>query len=259
MHYSAEQHAQLDQAYESVCEELTATWVSLARDVTPLLTQERAQEHIGHGAARRLMIITRCVKNIFAIFPVRKTELLNEDERTDLEINLHAFLIHVHGLPDNMAWAYILERKVPMDPRDIGLFQKKTIKHFPIELQTYLNSISNWHQNYAKNYRDALAHRIPPYVPPAAWTPEHEQEFKDFHQRAEQAMREGNFELALELHEQKHDVGIIHPAFLHSFLDEKACGPMLLHPQVIVDTRTILEIIRTMRPHLALPKRQESG
>lgn len=259
MHYSTEQHAQLDQACESVCAELPEAWVSLARDVAPLLTQEGAREHITYGAARRLMIIARCVTNIFAIFPVRRTKLLSDDERNDLEINLHAFLIHVHGLPDNLAWAYILERKVPMGLRDVGLFQKETKKHFPIELQTYLDSIGDWHQAYAKNYRDALAHRIPPYVPPATWTPEHERKFKDLHEQAEQAMREGNFELALELHARKHDIGIIHPAFLHSFLDKKACGPMLLHPQVIVDTRTILEIIHTVRQHLALPKSQESG
>jgi len=259
MHYSAEQHTELDLAYENVCEELTGTFVSLARDVESLLTQERAREHITYGAARRLMVITRCVKNIFTIFPVRRTKLLSDDERIDLEINLHAFLIHVHGLPDNLAWAYISEREIPMNSRDVGLFQKKTRAHLPIELQENLDRFSSWHLDYAKNYRDALAHRIPPYLPPATWLPEHEQEFKDIHQQAEQAMRKGNFDLALELDERKYAVGIIHPAILHSFLDEKACGPVLLHPQVIVDARTILEIIRMVRPHLALPEKQESG
>lgn len=259
MHYSSEQHAQLDQEWVKLCDELPDIWVSLARDVAPLLTQERAREHITHGAARRLMIITRCVKNIFTIFPVRRTNLLSDDERNDLEINLHAFIINVHGLPDNLAWAFVLERKLPMDPRDIGLFQKKTKEHIPHEIRGYLDEISDWHQAYAKNYRDALAHRIPPYVPPAAWTPKHEQEFKDLHERAEQAMSEGNFELALELHAQKHQIGIIHPAFLHSFLDEKACDPMLLHPQVIVDTQTLLEIIRMVRPHLALPNTRNTS
>jgi hypothetical protein len=259
MHYSVEQHEELDQAYESVCEELTETSLSLARDVAPLLRQERAREHITYGAARRLLIIIKCVKNIFAIFPVRRTKLLTDAERTDLEISLHAFLIHVHGLPDNLAWAYILEREIPMSPQHVGLFQRKTREHFPIGLQAYLNGISNWHQVYAKNYRDALAHRIPPYVPPATWLPEHEQQFRDLHEQAEQAMRERNFELALQLDERKYDVGIIHPGFLHSFLDQKACDPVLLHPQVIVDARTILEIIHIVCPHLVSPKSQESG
>ena len=256
MHYSADQHIQLEQAWESLSQELPDAWVSLARDVPPSLTQERAREHIAYGAARRLMIITRCLKNIFTIFPVRRTKLLSDDERNDLEINLHAFLINVHGLPDNLAWAFFLERQIPMKPLDVGLFQKKTTEQLPPAVQDYLGSISNWHQGYAKNYRDALAHRIPPYIPPAAWTPEHEQAFKDLHERAEEAMRKGEIKLALELHAQKHQIGIIHPAFLHSFLGERTGGPMLLHPQLIVDARTSLEIISIMRPCLALSKIQ---
>lgn len=254
MHYSAEQHTELDQAWESLSRELPAVWVSLARDVAPSLTQERAQEYIAHGVARRLMIMERCLKNIFAIFPVRRTQLLSDEERNDLEINLYAFLINVHGLPDNLAWAYVLERRINILPRDVGLFSKKTKAHLPAVVQTYLASdaISSWHRDYAKNYRDALAHRIPPYLPPATYTPEHEQEFRDLHERGEQAIKEGNFALALDLHTQKHEVGIIHPAFMHSFSSEEACSPMLLHPQLIVDARTILEIIRVVRPHLVL-------
>lgn len=259
MQYSEEQHTELDLAYENVCEELRETSVSLARDVAPLLMQERAREHITYGAARRLWTITRCVENIFVIYPVRRTKLLTDAERSDLEISLHAFLIHAHGLPDNLAWAYVLERELPLNQRDVGLFQKKTAVHLPIGLQADLNRFRDWHLDYAKNYRDALAHRIPPYLPPATWLPEHEQEFKDLDEQVEQAIRESNFDLALELEERKHAVGIIHPAILHSFLDEKACGPVLLHPQVIVDARTILEIIRTVRQHLALPKSQEPG
>jgi hypothetical protein len=254
VHYSAEQHTQLEREWKSLSEELPEAWVSLARDVPSLLTQQRAREHIIYGAARRLMIITRCLKNVFRIFPIRRTQLLDDDERNDLEINLHAFLINIHGLPDNLAWAYVLERQISINPFDVGLFQRKTKKHLPLTLREYLESISSWHQDYAKNYRDALAHRIPPYVPPAAWLPEHELEFKKLHERAEQAMRAGNVDQGLELHEQKYQIGIIHPAFLHSFLDEKACAPMLLHPQLIVDAKTILEIIGKVRPHLALPK-----
>lgn len=254
MHYSAEQHVQIEQAWEGLQNELPDVWVSLARDVAPSLTQGRAREYIAHGVARRLMIIARCLKNIFTIFPVRRTQLLSDEERNDLEINLHAFLIHVHGLPDNLAWAYLLERSITnISPQDVGLFLKKTKEHLPIEVQTYLNGIADWHLGYAKNYRDALAHRIPPYLPPAAFTPEHEQEFRSLDERGEQAIREGNFELALELKMQRDEVGVVHLAFMHSFSSEEKGAPMLLHPQLIVDARTILEIIRVVRPHLALP------
>lgn len=34
------------------------------------------------------------------------------------------------------------------------------------------HDIGSWHRQYAKEYRDALAHRIAPYVPPVELTKE---------------------------------------------------------------------------------------
>lgn len=258
MRYSSNQHTQIDQEWDKLREELSAMQI-VFRDIAPHLTQEKAREHIICGAARRLMIITRCIKNIFSIFPVRRTDRLNNDEGNDIEINLHAFLINVYALPDNLAWAFLLERQISMDPRDVGLFQKKTKLHLPFEIRQYLEGISNWQQKYAKNYRDALAHRIPPYIPPAALTPKHEQDLKDLHEQAEQALRKNDFEQALELRTQTHQIGIATPVFLHSFLDDTACGPMFLHPELIVDTKTILQIIHMVHPHLPVTTSQETG
>ena len=43
----------------------------------------------------------------------------------------------------------------------------------------YLNSepIINWYSDYSKNYRDALAHRIPLYVPPSVLNKDDEKEY----------------------------------------------------------------------------------
>ena len=108
MHYSPEQERELETACKDVLNELPDLWVMLARDVAPSLNFEEGREHIGHGVCRRLMIIQRCIQNIFTIFPPRRKQLLSDDERVDLEINLHSFLINIHGLPDNLAWAYVL-------------------------------------------------------------------------------------------------------------------------------------------------------
>jgi len=256
MHYSSEQKAEIERGWKGLSKELRDVWVFLAGEATSLLTQEQAQEHIRHGAARRLLIIQRCLENIFRVFPVRRTVLLSDDERSDLEINLHAFLINSHGLPDNLAWAYILERKIEINFKHVGLFTKNTQQHLPDEVRAYLTSgdLSTWHSEYAKNYRDALAHRIPPYVPPSLYTPIHQQEYQELHVRSSQAMKDGNSELAIELELKKHKIGIICPVFMHSFLDRDAQKPILLHPQLIADCRTVIQIINMVRPHLALPK-----
>jgi hypothetical protein len=84
-------------------EELEDLWLSLARDFAPSLTVERAQEYVGHGVCRRLKTIRRCIENIFEIFPIARKELLSEEERSDLVINLQAFIINIYGLQDNLA------------------------------------------------------------------------------------------------------------------------------------------------------------
>jgi hypothetical protein len=86
---------------------------------------------------------------------------MSNDKRADVEINLHAFLINIHGVPDNLAWAYLLERGIPLKPNRVGLFNTEhTQPHLPQEVREYLNSskIIGRHRNYAKNFRDALAH-----------------------------------------------------------------------------------------------------
>jgi len=256
MHYSSEQERELETACNDVLNRLPDLWVMLARDVAPSLNYEEAREHIVHDVCRRLMIIQRCIQNIFTIFPPPRKQLLSVDERVDLEINLHSFLINIHGVPDNLAWTYVLERKIDIRQIHVGLFNPQTQEHLPADVRTYLASepMSSWHREYAKNYRDALAHRVPPYIPPSTFTPTHEQQYRELHERESQAIKDRNSELALELGDAKDAIGIICPAFMHSFLDKEAMKPIILHPQLIVDTRTVMQIISMVAPHLSLPK-----
>ena len=55
------------------------------------------------------------------------------------------------------------------------------------------NTITQWYNEYAKNYRDALAHRIPPYVPPAALNDEQARRYKLLEDEANHLRREGDF------------------------------------------------------------------
>lgn len=256
MYYSAKQASQLEQDRERVLEELSDLWISLARNLGPSLKTERAREYMGHGVCRRLQTIRGCIDNIFNIFPIDRTNLLNQEERVGLEINLHAFLINVHGIPDNLAWIYVLENDFKISPKinplQVGLFKKQTKKHLPTEVCKYLNSavISNWHNEYAKNYRDALAHRIPPYVPPSTFTSENETMYKEINSSILEEYEKGNFDRALLLSQDLKSIGTICPAFTHSLVDAEACSPMEIHSQILVDAMTVMEIIKILGPHL---------
>ncbi len=230
--------------------------MSLLSDIRPQLKTERAKEFLAQGVARRLKLIRRCVRNIFTIFPVDRSDLLNEDELDDLQISFHAFLINVHGIPDNLAWAYLLERDIQMKPTRIGLFNvEHTQPLLPADVRDYLNSahLQNWHRKYAKDYRDALAHRIAPYLAPYVLTPDKQAEYQRIGEQITKATEAGNFDHALELHAEQDELGEICLAIAHSFLDKQAKPPILLHSQLIADARTVLEIISKVQPHLALP------
>jgi len=155
-------------------------WLNLhlLMELAPTLKQEKAREYLQHGVCRRLKTTDRCLVNIFTIYPPARTTILSSAELNDVMINLQAFIMNVYGLTDNVAWVYILEQRrqdtIKGGRKAIGLFDKRTQEHLSERMRDYLTaeSMQSWFGDYSKNFRDALAHRIPPYVPPFMATPE---------------------------------------------------------------------------------------
>ena len=253
MNYLPEQVREIEQAYQAVSRELEDIQTSLIRDFSSSLKVKRAREYVDHGVCRRLTIIRRCVKNIFHAFPADRTDLLSEEERSDVEINLHAFLINVFGVPDNLAWIYVLENGITLKPSRVGLFSKETQKHLPREVRDYLKSkrVKEWHGTYAKNYRDALAHRIPLYVPPWSCTLTHGDKYRKLDAMISEEVKKHNFDQVQKLTDERDALRGVCLTFLHSFSDDHACPPVYFHPQVILDARTVIEIINVVHPHLS--------
>lgn len=252
MRYSPEGEEVVKHNFYLVQKEVDDTLDSLLRKVEPFLEKERAREFLRHGVCRRLRTIRRCISNIFSIFPVQRTELLDLDELGDVGINLHAFLINTHGIPDNLAWTYLLERETQLRPREIGLFNPKTEPYLPPEVVSCVKSekIVKWHTEYAKIYRDALAHRIPPYIPPAVLTPDHQARYKRLEEQIVLASRAGDIDRALALTEEQATCGEVCLAFSQSLSDKEVCAPIMLHAQLLQDARTALQLITIIRPHL---------
>ena len=229
MSYSPEAAAEIGRNLNLVCQELQNLWELLIGEVEPLLKTERAREHVTQGASRRLNIIRLCIRNIFTICPVERTQLLNDDERGDLAINLHAFLINIHGVPDNLAWAYLIEGEIELKPQRVGLFNKDfTQPHFPQEVRDYLNSdkISRWHTQYAKNYCDALAHRIPPYIAPYVVSKVQVEEYRLLSEQISDATETGDYGRALSLMEEQDTCGSICLDFPNRFWTRRHAIPL---------------------------------
>jgi hypothetical protein len=208
---------------------------------------------------RRLNIVVRCIDNIFELFPPNNDSQLSADQRNDLCINLHSFFINIAGILDNIAWVIAFEHGLYIDTKgnrkmnrgEIGLFGKSKLrKHIPYGLKKYLDQkeIKEWYTNYSKNFRDALAHRIPLYVPPAVLSEGEAREYQaldEQFQTLDLSTSEGIEEWGKILDAQK-GLGIAQPFFTHSTHIDEGGSTVYLHPQVLSDFETIKALIEML-------------
>lgn len=235
---------------------LRSVQVDLYREMDRLrsrLHSDEAVEFLYQGVGRRLGIVTRCVRRIFELYPPDQEDHLSKDALDDLAICLHAFFINVAGVFDNLGWVYALEhglvgdrRAGKLDRQDIGLLQHKTQEHLPCALRDYArsDSLRDWHSRYSKIYRDALAHRIPLYVPPAVLNIPAQQEYGEIENKLKSIRVEGEADLDEydKLLERQSKLGEPSPFFVHS--SRGGDPPMMLHAQVVCDHMTVEEAIR---------------
>ncbi|MBI5119902.1 MAG: hypothetical protein HZA67_02780 [Rhodospirillales bacterium] len=207
----------------------------------------RAEEFAREGFSRRLMTMLRCVERIFELLPPEETEPPEDDVRSDATINLQAFVFNVFGCADNLAWVWAFEKgrkhadgsEIP--DRHIGLrkVNKSVRESFSSEFQIYLASRDDWF-GYQENFRHALAHRIPLYIPPYIVTPENEGFYRKLGDQMNEAMRRKDHERWNQLSDEQDALGKFVPWMTHSFKEEAKLVPF--HNQILNDYKTIDEI-----------------
>ena len=255
MSYSPEDLVQLAEAVRDVLAQLQSTFLQLTLKADTLLSRERAREFAQHGLARRLGILRRCIENIYAIFPPGRRDVLSHDELSDVAINLHSFVINIEGVQDNIAWVYVLEHGLEDtigSPTRIGLFKRETQRHLPEEVREYLRrpATQQWHEQHAKDYRDALAHRIPLYVPPFEVKASSAERYRQLDREAQEHLVAGNLDAAANARVERDALASPCIFFKHSLSQEDPSQPIALHPQLVADSRTVLEIIALVFKHL---------
>jgi len=220
----------------------------------PQLKSRSAREYLTHGVGRRLRVLQRSLENVFTLCPVRQTEPLSEDARTDVEINIHAFVINVHGLLDDLAWVTVFEgcmgRQLP--PRNrVGLFdQPQTEKHLSKRARRFLGRprILRWYKRYADNFRDALVHRIAPYIPPTTMGPAEAKKAQDLEDQIIEAIKKRDIVTMKALQEAQDKLGTFLPIFIHSYRDTDRAPPILFHPRLIADAKRAVASVRVVSP-----------
>lgn len=238
--YHEKQLAELQEAFEGI---EAKTNNLLLKVMAHSFSSEKAKEFAHHGFCRRLQTLRRCVQNVFEIVPPDTVVVPDRERLHDAQINLQAFIANAFGCADNLAWVWVHERGMAatMSPLQVGLRTKNVSvrQSLPPALQRYLASIDGWFE-YLTDYRDALAHRIPLYIPPGAVRPNNLAPCNDLQDRMNQALLAfDGFEYE-RLAAEQAKLFFFYPMITHSL--QETIGVVHFHPQIIADFRTVEEL-----------------
>jgi hypothetical protein len=215
------------------------------RCLTYKFKNERAQEFARHGLARRLSCLVRSITNTFSLLPPELDQLPPTDSLHDAEIQIQAFVINVFGCIDNLAWIWVEERNVKnpkngeaLPPAFVGLRPKNEIvmDSLDVALRKYLEGIAGWF-DYLENYRHALAHQIPLYIPPYGVRRDREQRYRELEAAILENTVRGNLAELDALKREQDQQKVFQPYIMHSYLG--GARPMPFHWQMLCDFRTI--------------------
>jgi len=129
----------------------------------------------------------------------------------------------------------------------IGLGPKNDVVRGSLskEFRDYLTTLDKWFE-YLEDFRHALAHRIPLYIPPYVVPESDEAKYQDFESRKAAAYERKDFAQYDYLSAKQDQSGMLRPWILHSFSETDA--PALFHFQMLADFNTIIELgERTLR------------
>lgn len=243
MPYSAEQLEQIDAAL--------IEWVVRQEDLslkllTTHLQKERAREFLVHGLSRRINMLRHCLDSAFQAVPPAQLEPSRKD-MMDAAAFIQTFIVNVYGSLDNLAHIWCHEVDVRdakgafINPKFVGLGPRNELvrQSLPDKVQSYLTKCNGWFE-YLENYRHALAHRIPLYIPPCRLDRTAQREYEELDKQRVAASQERNWNLANELLDKMDKVGVFEPYIMHSF-GERA-KPVVFHSQLISDFATVVEV-----------------
>lgn len=242
MYFTEEALQDLKREYESVPRKHAALMQAyLLREYR----EERAKEFAQHGFLRRVKSMARSITKVFTLLPPERTDVPSSDERHDAEINIQAFLFNTFAATDNLAWIWVSEKNIrkpdgtEIPQRQVGLRKQRIRDSFSAEFQDYLRGLDQWF-GHLEDFRHALAHRIPLYIPPYMLDPKDETAYREFEAGKNAALQRYDIKKHERLSAAQKKLAFFRPWMTHSFA-EKA-KHVVFHPQLLADFNTIDEL-----------------
>jgi len=212
---------------------------------------DRGREYATHGFSRRVSTLRRALQNVYKIIPPGTVRVPSRDKLYDAQINIQACIANVYGCIDNLAWVWVyekgLDKKIPR--KHVGLRNSNTHVRASLRpaFRTYLEGRDDW-MEYLVDFRDALAHRIPLYIPPGGVPRSNIDEYNDYTSRRSEALRRLDTADYDRLNAEQSKMLVFQPMMTHSLIEAQGLVPF--HAQLLTDFLTIEELGNKMLDEL---------
>eukprot|EP00873_Tetraselmis_striata_P031999 jgi/Tetstr1/452263/TSEL_039299.t1 len=211
------------------------------------LSSPEATEYARHGFARRLASLHHAVDRLFEVLPPDLEGIPNKAQLADASAFIQNALVHVYGCLDNLAWLWVKEAGIKkangadLPASHIGLRPSNTevVSSLSENFQAELSALIEWF-DYVDDYRHALAHRIPLYIPPYSVLEADAATYHDHGAAIGDALTAQDWD-AMDEHEAAQEaLKTFRPQIFHSLSTTKKS--MVFHAQLLADFATVEKI-----------------
>ena len=176
-------------------------------------------------------------------------------DRINNPINIQAFVMSAFGCCENIAWIWVYERNVrlpnakPVPPTRVGLGPNYPEIRDALTpgFRAYLDTRADWFA-LLKALRDALAHRIPLYIPRFTIDPAKADDYQAQSASAIAALRSHDFEGYERLSADQATLTRFQPIMAHSL--SGGGDIVVFHAQLLADFATIEEMVGVLMDEL---------
>ncbi|HEY0414469.1 MAG TPA: hypothetical protein VGD66_15145 [Allosphingosinicella sp.] len=216
---------------------------------------ERAGEFARTGFGRRLGCLEHAMKKMDTVYPPNSPDA-SRDQVRDAELILQAFVMNVFGAIDNLAWIWALERRVTgakaqaLYPAEICFVGPRSGWMVASLLPPVVAAIDNAKEwfNQIGAYRHGVAHQIPIYIP-RLFSADDAKTSEELGAAINEAIAAGDTKRMLPLLNRRHSLGN-YGAYMALNGEQR---PMLLHPQMVCDLATVVELGEIIMSELSKP------
>lgn len=217
---------------------------------------EQAKEFAYQGLIRRVGVMEHCLNKVFTILPPHQEEIPEPVILKEAEVQIQAFIINLYGAFDNLAWVWVREMGLkkedgsPLPKSKVGLTKKMKLVRasFSESFQELLKERDTWFE-HLENFRHALAHRIPLYIPPYCVDPKHKDEHAILEKSEDTARSKGNIKELERIKARQKEIMHFKPFMRHSFLEGGPTVPF--HPELLAYFATIHDTAMNMVQELS--------